>query len=521
MGDPSTDSSQIDPLDRPSTEEVRSEGAREFMGPGFIAELRKIPSKKKAYQFWYHPLTELGIFALVVLSIVLLIVEVSLPSDDPVGWMGGLATGEVSGWFFWADAVITLIFIVEYASKLWITPKGRKWFFVSHSWIELLALLPILRVFRLFRIFRALRVFRLLRVLRSVRLTRSGPKLTGIFRSFGRDVQQERARNLVVTAYFLSAMVFGTVGILVFEKGADSGFDTIFDGLWWCVVTLSTVGYGDVVPVTPGGRLIAGIVMIMGLGFWSLVAGVFAASFIHRARSKETIGLDILGIRGHILIFGWHENGKLLARDLRARYPSRHIVVVTPDEHLGITLDTRFHHVREDPANTEKFEISHLPTAGSVVILAAGGDELRDADIDARTLLICLAVRKARLDLRVVVELVDEDNYDHARFAGATDVVVTRNYTGALMSQLVQSPGLNKAFFDLFDPGRGARFNEAEVNSDLVGRPFSEAASLIHKTTGAAVVGYRRDDQLFVAPSEDLTVEEGDRAVLIERIDDE
>ncbi len=514
--EPSDDNSPPAESAGQATERARDQGATDFMGPGFSDEVHKVGSKRRAFEFWYHPYTELFVFVLVLLSVILLIIEVVMPTGEPVGWMGGLSAGIVTGWFFWADIAITAVLALEYASKLWITPAGRKWFFVRNTWIELLSLLPVLRVFRLFRIFRTMRIFRLMRILRTVRLMRTGTMMTRMFQGYGSDITENRAGNVIIATYFVSAMLFGTLGILIFEKGAGSGLDTLPDALWWCVVTLSTVGYGDTVPQTAGGRIVASVVMVLGLGFWSVMIGVFTTSLVRRARKKETIGLDILGIHDHIIVFGWNENGMRLVRDLHSREPFRHLVVVTENDELGLGLDSRLHHLSADPAEESTLQRAHLDTAETAVILANNCDQTDDVDVDARTLMISLAARSQRSDLRIVVELLDEQNTDHARATGADDIVVTQNYTGALMSQCVQSPGVNRAYQQLFDVGRGARFSELDIPDTCAGRSFAQAAVHLFETQQVSLVGYRRDTQLYVAPDEDSSLRKDDRAIVVE-----
>lgn len=499
----------------PSAQDLREDAGSQFMGPGFIRQLTDAPAKRRAYEFWYHPYTELAIFTIIIVSVSMLLIEVASPTDRPVGWMGGVAGGTITGWFFWVDAAITLFFVIEYASKLWIAPAGRKWFFIRHSWIELLALLPVLRVFRLFRILRAAQIFRLLRVLRSVRLARTGTFLNRIFTGFGAELERNRAGNLIVLIYFLSAMVFGTTGVMIFEKGADSGFDSLGHALWWCVVTISTVGYGDIVPVTPGGRIVASAVVLAGLGFWSLVTGVFASALINRSRRRETMGLDILGIHGHVVIYGWNENGRRLVRDLRPSYPDRHVVVVTEDDYLGLPLDARLHLLNEDPTRESAIRHSQIDQARSAVVLADDSSCNSDVDIDARTILICMAIRRLNSDVRIVAELRDTANYGHARRAGASDAIVTHNYTGALLSQSIQSPGVNRAFADLFDIGRGSVFTEIAFPDNTFGLPHSQAAAHLYKTRRVAVIGLRRDDRLRIDLGDDPEIEPGDIAVVI------
>ena len=511
-----SDSDVDEPVE--STEALRRQGAEDFMGPGFLDDVEQYNVKRRAYEFWYHPYTELVIFALIIISVLMLFVEISIPTGEPIGWMGGLAAGGVVGIFFWADAFITLIFVVEYVSKLWITPRGRKWFFVRNSWIELLALLPILRVFRLFRIFRAVRIFRLLRVLRSVRLLRASNMLTNILQGMGSDLRRQQAGNFIIIAYFFSAMAFGTLGVLIFERGAGSGLDTIGDGLWWCVVTLSTVGYGDIVPETSGGRIVASIVVIMGLGFWSLVTGVFTSTLVQRARRTRQMGLDILGIGGHIVVLGWNDNATRLVRDFRTRYPLRHVVIVSERDELNFPLHSRHHHICADPGDEDVFETVQIDDANTVVVLAERDDDTSIADITARCLMLCLKARKAAPQSRILLEVLAEQDISKARAAGADDIVVTDNYAGALISQSIRSPGLHRTYRDLFDVGCGSMFAERTFPDRCVDTPFNQAATRMFVDHSVSLVGIRRGEQLIIAPQENPTIRRNDRAVIIQPV---
>ncbi len=501
-----------------SAQDLRKQGAEEMMGPGFLRDIEKLHSKRRAYQFWYHPYTELAIFGLIILSVLLLFIEVAIPTGEPIGWLGGIATGGIVGVFFWADAVITLVFIAEYFSKLWITPKGRKWVFVRNSWIELLAILPVLRVFRLFRIFRAVRVLRLLRVLRSVRLLRTGSMVQRLFDSFGSNLRENQAGNMVVLAYFLSTMAFGTTGVLIFERGTDSSIQTLGDALWWCVVTLSTVGYGDMVPETPGGRMIASVVVMMGLGFWSLVTGVFTSTLVRQSRKKRQMGLDILGVEDHVVIFGWNDNGTRLLRDFRLQHPMKHLVLITEQDDIGLPLHSRHHHIEQNPSTPGILDEARCSEAETIVILAETREDDGLADVEARTMMQCLKARNEAPESRIIVELLDESDISKARSAGADDIVVTDNYAGALISQSIRSPGLHRAYENLFDVGAGSKFGERDFPRDCLGSTFSEAAVWLLEHRNVSLIGIRRDSELQLAPDDEPTIRHDDKAIIIEPI---
>ncbi len=500
-----------------SPERLRDENAADFMGAGFARELRHDRRRRLAYQFWYHPLVELAIFGLVLLSILLLIVEIAVTDGTAAGWLNALSTHVDRSFFFWSDIVITSILAAEYGSKLWITPKGRRWFFIRHTWIELLSLLPILRVFRLFRIFRTVRLFRLMRILRTLRLLRASNFLSHFFKGLGEGFPRQRGGNAIILTYFISTMLFGTLGITIFERGVGSGIDSFSDALWWAVVTLSTVGYGDLVPHTAGGRVIAGIVMVLGLGFWSIMIGVFTTSLVERARNKETMGLDILGIHDHIAVLGWNPNGPRLIADLRNTVPHHHIVVITDQETLEIPIDARLHHLRKSIENPDDLELAQLDRARAVALLSPDSPGVSDAD--AKTLLRTLKLRRRHPDLHLTVELRDEAHAAHARSLGADDVIITHRHGGSLLAQTLRTPAIHRAFDNIFDVAAGSRFALLAPHTTWLGQPLATAIPDIMARTGAAPVGVLREHQVLVSPG-DLLLQADDQILVLEPASD-
>lgn len=492
-----------------TAEQVRREGATYFMGPGFVQALEKKRGKSRAYEFWYHPITELLIFLLILVSILLLVLELLSETPTP-GWIGGLVRGESEGWFFYVDLVITFVFLMEYLFKLWIAPRGRKWFFVRHSWIELLAVLPIFRFFRLFRLARAFRMFRVFRILRSIRLLRTGQLLSKTFQSFSSDLERNRSANSIIITYFFCTLLFSTLGILVFEQGVNEDLTTFGDGLWWAVVTLSTVGYGDIVPVTEGGRLIAGLVVLMGLGLWSLVTGVVATTFMHRLREKERLGLDLLGVSRHIIICGWNSNGLRLIEDFRALRPERHIVIVSERDAIDVSLDSRIHILRLNPLETGALSSAQITEADAIVLLASTHEEAQKARIDASTILLAMRCRKAGYTQRLIAEVLLDENRKHALQAGTDAVVASETYAGVLLSQSMQSPKVGALYRELFEIESKAHFQEILLPPEYEGLEVSRVTAQLFEDLGVVLTGLRRGADLAVPPRADVQLTKGD-----------
>lgn len=200
-------------------------------------------------------------------------------------------------WLRTFDAVSAVIFTVEYVLRIWscVTDpryahpiKGRLRFALTPlAIIDLLAILPFfipiffsvdLRVVRAFRLFRLLRVLKLSRYSESMRV------LGNVVRNKREELSVCLFTGLILLIVASSIMYF------VEHEAQPDNFASIPGSMWWGVATLTTVGYGDVYPITPLGRLLGAAVSILGIGMFALPAGILASGFadeIRNARQKE------------------------------------------------------------------------------------------------------------------------------------------------------------------------------------------------------------------------------------------
>lgn len=169
------------------------------------------------------------------------------------------------------ELIIVAIFIVEYLLRLYAAPKRLSYVFSFYGIIDLVSILPSILTSTLD--LRGLRIFRLLRLIRILKLVRYNVALRRFLRAF--LVAREEIILFGVVALML--LYVGAVGIYYFEHEAQpQAFKSIFHSLWWAVATLTTVGYGDVYPITLGGRVFTFLLLMVGLGVVSVPAGVFA-----------------------------------------------------------------------------------------------------------------------------------------------------------------------------------------------------------------------------------------------------
>lgn len=155
------------------------------------------------------------------------------------------------------DYALTAVFFAEFTIRLWVAPVRSR--YLRSHWVDALALIPTVRGVRL------LRLLRLLRLIRT---------FAGLFRVLSGFERMARHRNLAFLFLAWGAvMVVCSSGLYLAENGVNDQIQSPADALWWGIVTLTTVGYGDIYPKTAEGRIAAGVLMVLGI---TLFAGITA-----------------------------------------------------------------------------------------------------------------------------------------------------------------------------------------------------------------------------------------------------
>ncbi|WP_159021608.1 ion transporter [Formosa sp. L2A11] len=179
------------------------------------------------------------------------------------------------------ETFCVVIFSVEYIIRVYVAEKPLKYIFSFYGIIDFMAILPFYLKGTLD--FRALRAFRVFRIFRALKLIRYNKALHR-FHLAAKIVREEIILFLIVTAIFV---FLASAGIYYFENEAQPEvFASIFHSAWWAVVTLTTVGYGDVYPITTGGKIFTFCILIIGVGIVTIPAGLVATS-LSKAREIE------------------------------------------------------------------------------------------------------------------------------------------------------------------------------------------------------------------------------------------
>jgi voltage-gated potassium channel len=236
--------------------------------------------KSKLHTIIYEADTPMGklfdvvLLILILVSVILVMLE-SVASIDT----------HYHDFLYFGEWVITIFFTIEYILRIITVKKASNYIFSFYGIIDFLSTIPLYLSFILAgsNALLAVRALRLLRVFRILKITR----YMGEANKLNKALRDSKPKILVfLFAVLILSIIAGTIMYLV--EGEQSGFVSIPVSVYWCIVTLTTVGFGDIAPVTPLGQFIAAIIMIMGYGIIAVPTGIVSAEYA----SKKTHTVD-------------------------------------------------------------------------------------------------------------------------------------------------------------------------------------------------------------------------------------
>ena len=179
------------------------------------------------------------------------------------------------------EMITVLIFTAEYLLRLSVATNKCAFIFSFYGLVDLLSILPF--YFSIGLDFRFLRIFRLMRLFSILKLLRFTRALERFYRAFA-SIKNE----LLVFLFACGLLLYlSSVGIYLFEHSAQPDvFASVFHSMWWAVATLTTVGYGDIYPVTTGGKIFTTAVLFIGLGIVAVPAGLLASALSQSAKEE-------------------------------------------------------------------------------------------------------------------------------------------------------------------------------------------------------------------------------------------
>jgi voltage-gated potassium channel len=301
---------------------------------------------------------------------------------------------------------------------------------------------------------------------------------------------------------FLGITFLVTIGgtlIVVFEGAINQQFGAIADGIWWAIVTMTTVGYGDKVPVSTGGRVIGIMIMFIGVALVSVFTATISSIFITR-KIKEGQGLEDIKLTGHLLLCGWNYNGEQILSTLQRSHKEAGPIVLINQLSEEAVADIINHfpklnikYVRGDFTKETILERANVKHAKSAIILPDISAGLT-ARSDERTILATLSIKSLNPQIKVYPHIVDRENLSHIRKARADDVLISDSYSGYLLAAHVLAPGIPETVDLLFSESSVFQFRRRTIPVHLRGKKYEEVRSETEKDS-TICIGIGREQE--------------------------
>ena len=273
--------------------------------------------------------------------------------------------------------------------------------------------------------------------------------------------------------------LLGSTFVLIFEVQANEDLDSMGDAIWWVLVTITTVGYGDRVPITPGGRVVGVTVMFLGVALVSIFTATVSSIFIAR-QIKEGRGLEQIKLKNHLVICGWNFNGEQILNSLlKSSTMKSQIVLINQLGEDAISdvinhfsaLKIKF--VHGDYTKETVLNRANISSAETAIVLPDFSTSLGEKS-DERTILATLSIKTINPKIKLYAHILNRENLSHIKKAKADDVLTSDAYTGYILAAHILSPGIPQTIDQLFSEDSKHKLIRENVNQSYVGKTFAE-----------------------------------------------
>lgn len=318
----------------------------------------------------------------------------------------------------------------------------------------------------------------------------------------------------MASLFFLLIFLYSSVGFYLFEKSHQPGL-TWYDAAWWSLVTMTTVGYGDLAPVTIEGRFLIGYpTLIVGVALIGYFLSLLA-SFVFESRMSRRKGRMLMKLKNHVLIVRFSSEASVarLVNEIRKDRTTSSSEIVIIDQNLdeippGLAKQ-KVLFVKGNPGELTVLERANFCSAKSAIILADLQDPLHS---DLKNLAVMITLKSVAKQLRAIVECLNPEHVDLFTRAGCDSVVCVSAMASQMIAQEMQDPGTLDIVSELTSNATGKQFYVIEVPRKY--QSYGEVREGF-EGPGAVLAGVRRGQNNYFLPESSFHIRQGDKAVFI------
>ncbi len=313
-----------------------------------------------------------------------------------------------------------------------------------------------------------------------------------------RGLRSEFGRIVLIIGLVL--IVGANVIWLLERSDSDTAFFSpnylvgIGDALWYVLVTIATVGYGDKTPITAGGRIVGSLLIIAGVVLVSLFTAT-ASSLLVARRIKEGDTLDAETLRGHTVLCGWNRNVPRFLSAL-ARAGERDVVLINEapndviEPHLKAYAGLRILFVRGTFTQESILNSAGIKHASHAVLMPDESSGNSDEGDEQKTVLASLVIKEMNPEIKLFAHVLKREDAAHVKRAKADEVIVTDEFTGELLANHVAHPGAPQALSELMSVDTAHALQAVEVPQSFIGSTVGPYQQHLRENGNLLLMGF-------------------------------
>ncbi len=328
-----------------------------------------------------------------------------------------------------------------------------------------------------------------------------------ILKHFNTVIHQENIHKIAIL--ILIVVLSGSAVFVYFEKNITFG-----NALWWSLVTMTTVGYGDISPVTTGGKIIGTVIMFLGIGLLGVFTATIASLFIEN-KGMENRGMKPVQLSDHFILCGWNYRGHQIVDELRAdpKCSNKPIVMLADISEKPIN-DKNLKFIKGD-INTETLKMANVEKAHTIIVLS--DDNLDAYSRDAKTILNILTIKNICPLIYTCAEIMESCNAEHCKIAKADEIIVIGELSTNLLVQAALDHGITRLISELVTNRYGNDLFKIPLPSDSIDKKFIDVMYELKKKHNILCIGIedKKGTNLAANPDNNYILKPHDQLIII------
>lgn len=306
---------------------------------------------------------------------------------------------------------------------------------------------------------------------------------------------RQHVDKIRILVLLLGVLIFGSIAFYYFERGSIEELN-LGDALYWVLVTITTVGYGDIRPTTLGGRIIFVLVALGGIGTIAYVLEQLV-SFSTKNQIKVLFGSGAVKMKRHTIIVGWNAKAEEAIKELR-HADEEFLVVGSELDHAALNAE-EIHHISGDPTKSETLNRCNIKEAKTLML---------SLDDDSETIMVALASRKQNPTINIIATCEAQEHVDMMRGAGINHIISYAELSGRLLAHAVTEPVVVDFIVDATTSVEGFDLKQIKVEAKM-------KLSDMSLSEDERVIALYRNGRFIFDFAADAMLEEGEYLVII------